>query len=147
MPGYEVSNHAKPGSESRHNLIYWRYGDYAGIGPGAHGRLTIDGQRMATETPLSPTRWLEKAECGTGESLRRALSARDQAEEFLMMGLRLREGIDMRRFAALAGQPLDPETLDHLEEIGMILRQADRLTVTEAGRLVLNAVITEFLAG
>ncbi|WP_137700956.1 radical SAM family heme chaperone HemW [Marimonas lutisalis] len=144
---YEVSNHAKPGAESRHNLIYWRYGDYVGIGPGAHGRLTISGQRYATETPLAPQVWLNQAEETGGESLRRALSRRDQAEEFLMMGLRLTEGLDMRRFERLAGEPLDRRALAHLEDIGMIARDGHRMRVTNAGRMVLNAVITEFLAG
>ncbi len=94
MLAYEVSNHAVAGAESRHNLIYWRGGDYAGIGPGAHGRLTIGGRRMATDTPLSPNQWLEQVEkTGNGENPRQSLSQADQAAEYLMMGLRLSEGI------------------------------------------------------
>ena len=104
MPAYEVSNHARDGAESRHNLIYWRYGDYAGIGPGAHGRLTLGGLRFATETPRAPTAWLERVEReGHGEVPRERLSQGDQAAEYLMMALRLSEGLDLDRHARLAG--------------------------------------------
>jgi len=144
---YEVSNHARTGSESRHNLIYWRYGDYVGIGPGAHGRVTIGGDRFATETPLIPNAWLDMADAGNGESLCRTLARQDQAEEFLMMGLRLRDGVDLDRYARLRGEPVDAHVLVHLEEIGMILREGQTVKVTEGGRMVLNAVIREFLSG
>lgn len=144
---YEVSNHARNGAESRHNLIYWRYGDYIGIGPGAHGRVTIGGKRLATETPLMPGKWLEMADSGNGESLRRGLSPRDQGEEFLMMGLRLREGLDLDRYTRLCGEPPDARVLSYLEEIGMILHEGQTVRVTEGGRIVLNAVIKEFLSG
>ncbi len=98
LPGYEVSNHARPGAESRHNLIYWNYGDYVGIGPGAHGRLTLAGQRWATDTPKEPGKWLQMVEIeASGELAREALSKADQAMEFLMMGLRLRDGISLER--------------------------------------------------
>ncbi|MDT8281170.1 MAG: coproporphyrinogen III oxidase, partial [Erythrobacter sp.] len=106
LEGYEVSNHAKPGAESRHNLIYWRYGDYVGIGPGAHGRLTLNGQRHATEAWRAPGKWLDAVATGSGESLRDPLPLAEQATEYLLMGLRLREGIDMARHARLAGAPL-----------------------------------------
>lgn len=147
LGAYEVSNHARAGSESRHNLIYWRYGDYIGIGPGAHGRVTIGGERFATETPLMPGAWLNMAEAGNGENLCRAVSPRDQAEEFLMMGLRLREGVDLGRYTRLCGKAPDTQVLNHLETIGMIEREGQIVRVTEGGRLVLNAVIKEFLSG
>lgn len=146
MPAYEVSNHAKIGSESHHNQIYWRYGDYAGIGPGAHGRLTLDGTRFATDTGLAPLPWLQQVETtGSGEQSRNRLESKDQAGEYLMMGLRLREGIDLRRYEALAGAPLPRETLDHLQELDMITLNGDRLAATQQGRAVLNAVIVMLL--
>jgi oxygen-independent coproporphyrinogen-3 oxidase len=145
LHAYEVSNHAKPGAESRHNLIYWRYGDYAGIGPGAHGRLTIDGVRHATEASRMPEEWLARAECGSGESLRESLPAKEQATEFLLMGLRLSEGIDMARFERLSGTPLDAHALRHLTEIGMVRVENGRLCATEAGRAVLNSVIFDLM--
>lgn len=145
LNAYEVSNHARPGAESRHNLIYWRYGDYVGIGPGAHGRLSHDRGRHATEAWRMPGEWLDRVERGSGESLRAALPAHEQATEFLLMGLRLSEGIDMARFERLAGAPLDAETVRHLDEIGMIRIENGRLCATEAGRAVLNAVICELL--
>ena len=144
---YEVSNHARPGAESRHNQIYWRYGDYAGIGPGAHSRLTIGGQKHAIETALLPDAWLKAAERGNGESLRRALSGREQAEEYLMMGLRMSQGIDIKRYNSLSGQPLSTEALGNLTELGMIERPGSHLRVTPQGRMVLNAVIKELFAG
>ncbi|MDX1782056.1 MAG: radical SAM family heme chaperone HemW, partial [Thalassovita sp.] len=142
---YEVSNHAKPGSESRHNLIYWRYGDYIGIGPGAHGRITVNGRRIASETELTPGKWLQGVESGTGAETRRVLSGIDQAGEYLMMGLRIADGIDTERYRALAGQPLNREKLAHLADIGMIKASGCNLRVTDQGRMVLNAVIRELL--
>ncbi|MGR3342170.1 MAG: radical SAM family heme chaperone HemW [Paracoccaceae bacterium] len=146
MPAYEVSNHAVAGAESRHNLIYWRSGNYAGIGPGAHGRLTIDGQRMATDTPLSPSEWLERVEkTGNGENSRLPLSRADQAAEFLMMGLRLSEGISLDRYEALAGMPLQSCDIKVLQDLSLIEIDTGRLRVTQSGRPVLNAVIGELL--
>ncbi len=142
---YEVSNHAKPGAESRHNLIYWRYGDYVGIGPGAHGRVTLHGQRIASETELTPGKWLHGVESSTGAETWRVLTGLDQAGEYLMMGLRISEGIDVDRYAALAGQPLNAEKLAYLTDIGMIAPSASNLRVTDQGRMVLNAVIRELL--
>ena len=144
LPSYEVSNHAASGLESRHNLIYWRYGDYAGIGPGAHGRLTVGGTRHATETPLAPGRWLDAVERqGTGEARRDRLSGAAQAGELLMMGLRLSEGVSLDRFRHLAGT--NPEGLVHLQEVGMVDVQGDRLRATKRGRMVLNQVIAALL--
>lgn len=146
MPAYEVSNHAPPGSESRHNLIYWRYGDYVGIGPGAHGRLTIGEQKYATETPLNPDLWLGCVRNGSGEAGREALSRRDQAQEYIMMGMRLTEGLDVERFTHLSGSQLAEEKLAQLIDIGMVETDGTRVWATRDGRAVLNAVIREFLA-
>lgn len=146
LPAYEVSNHARPGAESRHNLIYWRGGDYVGIGPGAHGRLTLDGVCHATETHLSPTLWLDAvATHGTGESRRTALPGIDRAEEYLMMSLRLSEGMDSARFAALAGQPLEAGTVAALVADGWLHETGTRLVATARGRLVLNQVVQQLL--
>lgn len=145
MPGYEVSNHARDGAQSRHNLIYWRYGDYIGIGPGAHGRVTIDGNRLATECFSNPKLWLEKSTDGTTEKPRSLLDLSEQAIEFLLMGLRLKEGIDPKRFAQIAGRPLCDEKIDHLCEIGMINATDDRIIVTNQGFSVLNAVIENLI--
>ena len=98
MPAYEVSNHARPGAESRHNLTYWRYGDYAGIGPGAHGRLGIGGGKVATATERKPEEWLRLVETyGHGMVEREALDLEAQSDELLLMGLRLKEGVDLAR--------------------------------------------------
>ena len=145
LEGYEISNYAKPGLESRHNLIYWRYGDYAGIGPGAHGRLTLNGQRVATEHWRNPTKWLEEVARGGGENVRREISIEDQADEMMMMGLRLREGVDLSRWSTFLGKDLDHDRLTHLEEIGVIRTDGSRLFVTDDGRMVLNTVLAEIL--
>ncbi len=147
MPAYEVSNHARPGSESRHNLIYWRYGDYVGIGPGAHGRITHGGTRFATEAYASPAKWLTEAAGGTTEKRRAPLSGVEQADEYVMMGLRVSEGIDPNRYAALAGSPLPAAVIDNLQELGMITASPARIRVTGKGRMLLNAIIKEFLSG
>lgn len=145
MAGYEISNHARAGAESRHNLIYWRYGDYAGIGPGAHGRLTLNGTRYATETHLAPGKWLDAVAKGNGESLRAPLPPTDSAVEYLMMGLRLTEGLDMVRYSQLSGQNLPERKLVELAEMGMITISKQRLCATPQGRAVLNAVLRELL--
>ncbi len=148
LPAYEVSNHAAPGGESRHNLIYWRAGDYAGIGPGAHGRLTVGGLRLATETRRDPIAWLTAVERdGSGELPALPLSPREHGDEYVMMGLRLDEGIALSRHARIAGRALDPQRLEGLAELGLIERSADRLRVTRPGRLLLDRVIRELLAG
>lgn len=145
FPGYEVSNHARDGAQSRHNLIYWRYGDYVGIGPGAHGRVTVDGRKWATEAYSNPKRWLDAAAEALTEKPRVLLNRQDQTTEFLLMGLRLKEGIDLTRFASLSGIPLSEEKLAHLSNIGMINVTQERLTVTDQGFMVLNAVIEGLL--
>lgn len=144
FPAYEVSNHAAPGSESRHNLIYWRYGDYIGIGPGAHGRLTLSSVRYATETWKAPQKWLQAIEMGSGESSRASLTGKEQANEYLLMGLRINEGIDPGRILDMSRQSLNKDTLDYLQDIGMI-EQGERISVTRQGRPVLNSIIRELL--
>jgi oxygen-independent coproporphyrinogen-3 oxidase len=142
LSAYEVSNHARPGAESRHNLVYWRYGDYAGIGPGAHGRLTRDGRRWATESERSPEGWLRRVEeAGSGIIRREAVSSGEQALEMLLMGLRLREGVSLDRCEALGGAPLDPGAIRELADLGMVSMQDGRIAATDRGRAVLNAVI------
>lgn len=143
--GYEISNHARIGAESRHNRVYWRYGDYIGIGPGAHGRLTLNGQRHATEAWSNPQKWLDTTRDALGEKERVALSGDDQASEFLMMGLRLAEGVDTSRYEALAGEALPQGKLDQLSDLGMIESDGDRITTTRQGRMVLNAILSELL--
>ncbi|MEB8388930.1 radical SAM family heme chaperone HemW [Rhodobacteraceae bacterium KMM 6894] len=145
MPAYEVSNHAKPGNESRHNLIYWRHGDYIGIGPGAHGRLTLNGVRYATDAYPMPNAWLPRAATGSTEKLRDAIPTREQAGEYLMMGLRISEGIDIARYSALAGEPPNTATVAHLTHLGMIETTKTHLRATRQGRMVLNSVIGALL--
>lgn len=140
--GYEISNHARPGSESRHNLVYWRCGDYAGIGPGAHGRLTLAGQRRETTAPLHPDAWLERVERRGDGTLSEATVPRDeQALEYLMMSLRLREGCDLRRYERLAGVALADTVLADLEAQALITCHDKRLALTPSGRPVLNAIL------
>ena len=146
LPAYEVSNHARPGAESRHNLIYWHYGDYVGIGPGAHGRISRESVRFATESTRNPTAWLQAVARGSGESVRTALSPQDQGGEYLMMGARLTEGLDIDRYAQVSQAPLPAARMDYLTDLGMIEVSGNRLTVTDQGRPVLNAVLRELLA-
>lgn len=145
LPAYEVSNHARPGAESRHNLVYWRYGDYVGIGPGAHGRITQAGRKYATETHLSPAKWLAAVANESGENCRSELSAQEQASEYLMMCIRLKEGLYIDRYEALSGKKLPQGRLGSLIELGMISVDENRLRATAEGRAVLNAVIRELL--
>jgi putative oxygen-independent coproporphyrinogen III oxidase len=147
LPAYEVSNHAHPGDESRHNLIYWRMGDYAGIGPGAHGRLTLDRHRFATETERMPTPWLEQtlAQAGQAET-RMRLAGEDRATEYLMFALRLREGASLSRFEALAGAPLAQDRLAEVTDLGLIQRDGDRLAATDQGVMMLNGILRALLA-
>lgn len=144
--GYEVSNHAVSGAESRHNLVYWRYGDYVGVGPGAHGRLTVNGQRRATESCPMPEEWLLAVENqGSAIETSEFISSLDQASEYLMMSLRLAEGSDLNRYAALSGQPVSAEKIQDLVNQGLLERTADRIRTVGAGRMVLNAVLRELL--
>ena len=150
LPAYEISNHARPGEACRHNLLYWRSGEWLGIGPGAHGRLERDGQRLATTAWRLPKAWLERVErSGTGERTRVALSRSEQAQELLVMGLRLSEGVDLGRLAAIFGQALDQllerAALDGLIGDGLLERGEGRLAASAAGRQRLNAVLAAIL--
>ena len=145
LPSYEVSNHAQSGSESRHNLIYWRYGDYVGIGPGAHGRVTLRGQRSATDTPLAPTEWLRKVEqTGRGQNTPERLSGDEQATEYLLMGLRITEGVDMTRLATMLGHDFVLKN-KYLIEDGLIEIKDGRLRVLPKGRPLLNAILQKVI--
>jgi len=148
LPAYEVSNHARPGAECRHNLVYWRAGEYAGIGPGAHGRIEVDGVRRATATEKRPEAWLMRVEtAGHGVTVDDALSRDEQADELLLMGLRLAEGIDPARYAALAGRRLDTGRIAALAGHGFVETTADgRLRVTRSGFPVLDAVVADLAA-
>jgi oxygen-independent coproporphyrinogen-3 oxidase len=147
LPAYEVSNHARPGSESRHNLLYWRGHDYAGIGPGAHSRITAGGVKRALSALKSPEGWLAEVEAHSrGFASDEALSAEETADEYLLMGLRLSEGIDLARLAAIDGRALDEERVGALASKGLIERNGARLVATPKGRLVLNRLILELAA-
>lgn len=138
LPAYETSNHARPGEESRHNLAYWRGADWHGIGPGAHGRLTLGGRRLATETHRAPAAWLLAAQAGRGESARTPLSEAEAEEERLLMGLRLREGT-----------PLPPALRPRAQALaadGLVTVGEGRVALTDRGRPVLDAVLRALLA-
>jgi oxygen-independent coproporphyrinogen-3 oxidase len=147
LPAYEISNHAVPGEECRHNLLYWRYGEYAGIGPGAHGRVVVDGARQATAAERNPERWAALVEShGHGLTEMTVLSPTEQADEALLMGLRLAEGIDLDRLAALTGLAPHGAALAELMRTGLIERASDRgagnrIRAAPAGRIVLDQVI------
>lgn len=145
LPAYEVSNHARPGAESRHNLTYWRYGDYAGIGPGAHGRLTRGRDKLATATERNPEGWLAAVERdGNGMIEQELLGSDEQADELLLMGLRLREGVDLARWQQLSGRDPDPAREQTLLEHGFIERLGNsRLRCTPKGMLILDAVVAD----
>ena len=141
---YEVSNNAAPGHEAQHNLLYWRYQDYVGIGPGAHGRVRIGGQLYETVALSNPKDYL--AATPQERFALSPLSGPDQAVEMLSMGLRLTEGISLARYQALAGVPLNNRTLHELAEDGLVLVDHDRLCLTPDGRRVLNAVVLALTA-
>ena len=148
LPAYEISNHARPGAACKHNLVYWRGEEYAGIGPGAHARIDIDGVRHAIATEKRPEAWLMRVEAnGHGVVTDDLLNSEERADEFLLMGLRLTEGIDPKRYAALSGRTLDPKRIALLREEGAIVVDADgRLRVTQAGFPVLDAVVADLAA-
>lgn len=148
LPAYEISNHARPGAESRHNLTYWRYRDYAGIGPGAHGRR--DG--MATVRHRKPENWLSAVtRNGHGTQTEEPLIPADRAKEGLLMGLRLREGIDLGRIALLGAAPIatlvDEPAIARLAAQGFVARDGDHLRVREAGMLLLDAILPQVVRG
>jgi putative oxygen-independent coproporphyrinogen III oxidase len=148
LPAYEISNHARPGAECRHNLVYWRGHEYAGIGPGAHGRFDIEGDRHATATEKRPEAWLARVEThGHGLVIDEVLTREEMSDEFLLMGLRLAEGIDIARYAELAGHPLDTERIRVLCDHGLVeTTPAGRLRVTLPGFPVLDAVVADLAA-
>lgn len=147
LPAYETSNHAAPGQESRHNLTYWRYQDYAGIGPGAHGRRSGHGGGFATVRHKKPENFLKAVtENGHGIAEQRHLSADEQASEALLMGLRLVEGVDLARFDRPRAALVDEAKLAQLIAIGMMWESGTRIGLTEAGRPVLDAVLGELVA-
>ena len=148
LPSYEISNHARAGAECKHNLVYWRGEEYAGIGPGAHGRLDLGGVRHAIATEKRPEAWLMRVEAnGHGVITDDRLNSEERADEFLLMGLRLAEGIDPERYADLSGRALDPRRIAVLREEGAIVVDADgRLRVTKSGFPVLDAVVADLAA-
>jgi oxygen-independent coproporphyrinogen-3 oxidase len=147
MPAYEISNHAVPGAECRHNLVYWRYGEYAGVGPGAHGRLKLADGRHATSAEKTPEAWLEKVESwGDGLVVDDVLTPEEEGDELLLMGLRLAEGIDLERYKRLSGRDLDPRRLADLLTHGMVEQTGDRVRATRAGFFVLDAVVADLAA-
>ena len=151
-PAYEISNHARPGKACRHNLSYWRYDDYAGIGPGAHGRLqTAEAGARATRRHAKPETWLNAVErAGHGTAETRPLAAAERAEEMVMMGLRLNEGLNMARFTARTGllvaDALRRDRLQRLRDGGFLTYSDETLRATDKGRAVLNSVLAELLA-
>jgi putative oxygen-independent coproporphyrinogen III oxidase len=150
LPAYEISNHARQGEACRHNLVYWRSGEWLGIGPGAHGRLELGGERIATEAWRLPKAWLERVErTGTGERTRAALTPMEQVQELLVMGLRLAEGVDLARLEAIGGcrtdSCLDPGTLEELVADGLLTLHGGRLAATAMGRQRLDAVLAALI--
>lgn len=143
VQAYEISNHAAPGAQCRHNLIYWRGGDYVGIGPGAHGRVHVNGQRVATETAKLPEAWLERvAADGHGQTVEDEVSAEQYAVERVLMGLRLHEGLDLRALEPLS---LDQTAMEDMVAGGFLERLGHRIAATARGRMVLNAVLQRLL--
>ena len=145
LPAYEMSNHARPGAESRHNLIYWRYGEYVGVGPGAHGRFIEHGRRVVTFTEKIPETWLDLVETqGHGIVGGELLTRSEEADEYLLMGLRLAEGIDLTRYEALSGRPLEHKRLAGLQDEGLIAPVGNSgLRATPAGMVVLDALVAD----
>ncbi|MGE0585036.1 MAG: radical SAM family heme chaperone HemW [Flavobacteriaceae bacterium] len=148
MPAYEISNHARPGHESRHNLVYWRYGRYAGLGPGAHARIEGRGHVLGLSAEPHPERWLELVERqGVGTVVEEKLGPVEQGDEYLLMGLRLKEGIDPDRYRAISGRGLDDRRIGDLVEHDMVERlPSGRLRATPGGFSVLDAVIADLAA-
>jgi oxygen-independent coproporphyrinogen-3 oxidase len=145
MPRYEVSNHAAPGQESIHNQVYWKYGDYIGIGPGAHGRLTIDKKRYGTETHLSPEVWKNSVYKEQNVDTWSLLSAGDQLSEFVLMGMRMATGISVHRLTDLSSGAFRSDKLSDLIDMDMINEKDEMLFATHAGTKLLNQVIYQIL--
>jgi len=147
LSAYEVSNYARPGAEARHNLVYWRYGDYAGVGPGAHGRISAEGKRLATRTLRMPGAWIEAVERG-GHGLEAVeeIAPAEQGDEMMLMGLRLEEGVSLARYARLTGKGIAASRIDNLIGDGLLMRDGDLIRTTAQGRLVLDALLARLLA-
>jgi len=145
LPAYEISNHAMPGAESRHNLTYWRYGEYVGVGPGAHGRFLENGRRIVTVAEKMPETWANLVEArGHGITGGEVLTRSEEADEFLLMGLRLAEGIDLARYEAMSGKGFSPARLSVLQEEGLVASIGNsRLRATPSGMIVLDAVVAD----
>jgi oxygen-independent coproporphyrinogen-3 oxidase len=148
LPAYEISNHARSGGECRHNLVYWRAEEYAGVGPGAHGRLDIGADRHATATEKRPETWLARVEQdGHGLVADDVLTSAEAADEFLLMGLRLAEGIDATRYTQIAGRSLEPDRIAVLRQHGLIeTTAAGRMRVTLSGFPLLDSVVADLAA-
>ncbi len=143
---YEISNYSKPGFQGRHNLVYWGYFNFLGIGPGAHGRIKVKNQYYRTNTILSPDSWLgEVFASGTGENLREIIGAKERASEYLLTALRLTDGMNIVRFEKMSEKRLDQERVRELVKDGWVEISDGQLTVTKKGRLVLNQIITQLL--
>jgi putative oxygen-independent coproporphyrinogen III oxidase len=144
LNAYEVSNHAKAGQESRHNLLYWRYGEYVGVGPGAHARIADGENRRAIVMEKYPETWRKNvAENGHGIVEDIVVAPKDQASEYLIMGLRISEGIDLARYEKLNGMAMDANKIAGLKSLGLIKREGSQLKATIQGRRLLNALIAE----
>ncbi len=145
LPAYEISNHARPGAESRHNLTYWRYGEYVGVGPGAHGRFVENGRRVVTVAEKMPETWANLVEArGHGVVDGEVLTRSEEADEFLLMGLRLAEGIDLTRYETLSGRGFAPGRLSVLQDEGLVAPIGNsRLRATPSGMIVLDAVVAD----
>jgi oxygen-independent coproporphyrinogen-3 oxidase len=147
LPAYETSNHARPGAESRHNLVYWRYGDYVGIGPGAHGRVGLGRGRRAQATEKHPEMWLAQVEIeGHGLVADDPLTQEEQSDEYLLMGLRLREGVDVQRYEAISGRRLSRSQIDSLAADGFVTEAGGRIRVTPMGAPLLDTIVADLAA-
>lgn len=150
MPAYEISNHARPGQECRHNLVYWQGGDYVGIGPGAHGRLQVDGKTVATHQIHNPDIWLKNVtDKGHGTAKRRTLDGAARAEELLILGLRLSAGINFREIAARTGvsvmEHINPQNLEMMRVGGFLQQTESHLVASAEGRQRLNTIIAKLV--
>jgi len=147
LPAYEISNHARPGQESTHNLVYWRYGEYVGVGPGAHGRIVSGGTRIASQTEKNPELWLRRVtDQGDGMVAWDPVEPEQQSTEALLMGLRLNEGVDLARIEAMSPLRLSRDRIGALVQSGFLTHDGKTLKATQKGRLVLNTVLKELLA-
>jgi oxygen-independent coproporphyrinogen-3 oxidase len=148
LPAYEISNHARGASaRARHNMIYWQSGDWVGVGPGAHGRITHEGDRLAFEAQRRPADYLDAvAEHGVGWISDAKLTSEETADEMLLMGVRIAEGVEIARIEALRGRPLNPDALAWLVEQGLVAHDAGRVRLTQSGRVLTNRIVAELVS-